>query len=291
MSSLSLNMFSSILNPVSVKEMARSWINEDIPNFDLQGAVAGNSEAVAKIYGKSPGILAGIPFANAVFNELECSPNWCFSEGEFLEPTCEVAYVGGKANNLLQAERVVLNILSRCSGVATGARRMKRIVSDRGWPGQVAGTRKTTPGFRMVEKYGLMVGGASTHRYDLSNMIMLKDNHVTLCGGSVKRAISEARKVAGFMNKIEVECRTFEEAQEAAITGADIIMLDNFSTRELQSVSNWIKNNYPSILVEASGGITYENVIKYAIPTVDIVSLSSLVQGYNTLDFSMKIVS
>lgn len=171
--------FHNILSPVLLQELARSWLKEDQPSFDLQGVVAGDTEIVAKIYCKSPGVLAGVPFVNAVLKEVDCSPNWFFMEGEHLDPSTvggpvEVAYVGGKGQNVLLAERVILNVLARCSGVATKSRRVKRKLSQLGWEGYLAGSRKTTPGFRMVEKYGLLVGGVATHRHDLSNMVMLK---------------------------------------------------------------------------------------------------------------------
>lgn len=228
-----------ILNPVVLRDLARSWIREDLSSFDLQGLAAGDKEIVATIYCKSSGVLAGVPFLNAIFDELKCTPNWFYKEGEWLEhsspinghgpsPPVEVAYVGGQAKNVLLAERLALNVLARCSGVATKARRVKMAVDDMGWKGTIAGTRKTTPGFRMVEKYGLLVGGVSTHRYDMSGMVMIKDNHVNLCGGSIEKAVNMVKGVASFMQKIEVETRNMEEAQAALRAGADIIMLDNF---------------------------------------------------------------
>lgn len=225
-----MNFYNHVLNPIAVQDLARSWLKEDLPGFDIQGLVAPDLEIAAKIFCKSPGVLAGIPFVNAVFHELNCSPNWFFKEGEWLEPApiCEVAYVGGKSRDILLAERIVLNVLARCSGVATQSRIVRSKLDQVGWKGHVAGTRKTTPGFRIVEKYGLLIGGASTHRYDLSNMVMLKDNHITICGGSIHKAITCVKEAASFVNKIEVECRSFDEAKEAAICGADIIMLDNF---------------------------------------------------------------
>lgn len=297
-----------ILNPIILQEQARIWIKEDLPHFDLQGFVCGDAPVVSKIFCKSPGVLAGVPFVNAVLQELQCTPNWFCMEGEWLDTSkgpIEVAYVGGSAVNVLVAERVVLNILSRCSGVATKSRRVRRKLNDLGWEGFIAGSRKTTPGFRMVEKYGLLVGGAATHRYDLSHMIMLKDNHVTICG-SMAKAIQKVKAVAGFSSKIEVESRTLEEALEAAKEGVDIIMLDNFqpqvrgkrfdwvfSNRDLQDIaeaSKYLKLKYPHILIEASGGITEENAFRYAKLTVDIISMSSLVQGYEAVDFSMKVL-
>ncbi|RWS30564.1 Nicotinate-nucleotide pyrophosphorylase-like [carboxylating] [Leptotrombidium deliense] len=288
-----MSSFSNILNPVILKELANAWIKEDLPNFDLGAALAADEEVVAKIYCKSDGVLAGIPFANAVFNELNCSPNWCFNEGEHLKgtPTTEVAYVGGKAQRVLLAERTVLNTISRCSGVATTAKRIKNKLQHVNWNGYLAGTRKTTPGFRIVEKYGLLIGGASTHRYDLSNMIMLKDNHINICGGSIKSAVEQTRAVAGFVNKIEVECRSHKEVVEAASAGVDIVMLDNFSVKDAKASSLWLKQRQPEILIEVSGGITEENILDYAVPTVDIISMGCLVQGYQTVDFSMKILT
>lgn len=219
-----------ILNPVLLQEHARAWLKEDSPNFDLQGVVAGDTEIVAKIFCKSPGVLAGVPFVNAVLREVDCSPNWFCMEGEVLDTSrgpIEVAYVGGKGQHVLLAERVILNILARCSGVATKARRVKRKLTQLGWDGSLAGSRKTTPGFRLVEKYGLLIGGADPHRFDLSSMVMLKDNHVTICG-SMKSAIKRVRNVTGFSTKVEVESRSLQEAFEAANAGVDIIMLDNF---------------------------------------------------------------
>lgn len=254
--------------------------------------MAEDKEVAAKILCKTHGVLAGIPFANAIFQELNCSPNWLFKEGEFLEgsPTCEVAYVGGEARNILLAERVVLNVISRCSGVATQARRVKQMVDSIGWKGMIAGTRKTTPGFRVVEKYGLLIGGVKTHRFDLSNMIMIKDNHIALSGGSITRAMNAVKAVNDFVSKVEVECRDLNEAKEAADCGADIVMLDNFTQKEMHDTSRYLKKNYPSLLLEVSGGITPEDVLQFAIPSIDIISLSALVQGYPSVDFSMKVL-
>jgi len=173
--------------------------------------------------------------------------------------------------------------------MATKSRRVKRKLSQLGWEGYLAGSRKTTPGFRMVEKYGLLVGGAATHRYDLSNMVMLKDNHVTICG-SMKAAVDKVRLVTGFSTKIEVEARNLDEALEAAATGVDIVMLDNFPPQDLNEASKHIKKLFNQVLLEASGGITEENVHRYAKPTIDIISMSSLVQGYEAVDFSMKVL-
>jgi len=282
----------NILNPVCLKEAAKSWLIEDCPNFDLQGIVAGEKEVIAKIYCKSKGVLAGVPFVNAVFKELDCTANWSCMEGTTIDGgsqnKIEVAHVTGKGSNVLLAERLILNILSRCSGVATRASRIKQKLIEHRWNGTIAGSRKTTPGFRMVEKYGLMVANVDPHRYDLSSMIMLKDNHVAI-SGSIKSAIDKVKNITSFSTKIEVECGSLEEATAAARASADIIMLDNFNPVDLQKVATEIKTTFPHILIEASGGITEDNAHHYAQTSIDIISMSSLIQGYETVDFSMKI--
>lgn len=146
-----------------------------------------------------------------------------------------MAYVRGNANNLLRGERVALNILARCSGIATVARQATTLARKHGFKGVIAGTRKTTPGFRLVEKYGMLVGGADTHRMDLSSMVMIKDNHIASCG-SIAAAIRAAKTAAGFACKIEVETVNATMASEAIEAGADVVMLDNRSPEQLRTL-------------------------------------------------------
>lgn len=194
----------------------------------------------------------------------------------------------GPACKLLQGERTTLNILTRASGIATHARELSKETERLGWKGEVAGTRKTTPGFRMVEKYALLVGGISTHRYDLSQMVMLKDNHIW-SAGSITTAVKKARKAGGFSVKIEVECRSLAEATEAAEAGAEIVMLDNFEPAALSKTAQALKASFPGLTIEASGGIRKDTLPKYCLPAVDVVSLSTTTQGYGTVNFSLKL--
>lgn len=183
---------SHVLHPLSIRHLAREWLKEDVPNFDYGGFVVGEKEETAVLLMKSPGVLAGRPFFDAVFKELDCTVHWeSILEGTYHEPlpVKTVATVSGKVRLLLLGERVALNIITRASGIASAANRLKKLVEKLGWKGEVAGTRKTTPGFRLVEKYALLVGGVSTHRYDLSSMIMLKDNHIWTAG-----SISQVKK-------------------------------------------------------------------------------------------------
>ncbi|XP_064460895.1 nicotinate-nucleotide pyrophosphorylase [carboxylating]-like isoform X2 [Ornithodoros turicata] len=281
-------MTESLLNPVILEELARTWLKEDHPSMDVGSMVVGDVDVTADLWCKSPGVLAGVPFANTVFSLLECEVKWLRNEGEWLHPVVKVAEVTGQARRVLLAERVVLNTLARASGVASSARRMREILNEIHWDGVLAGTRKTTPGFRLVEKYALLVGGADTHRYDMTSLIMLKDNHLAATG-SVEKAVRISKKMGGFTKKVEVECSSVEEAQMAARAGCDVIMLDNFQPKDLAATSHKLKTEFPNVLIEASGGITASNLTEYAIADVDIVSSSCLVQGYGTVDLSLKV--
>ncbi|XP_075703540.1 nicotinate-nucleotide pyrophosphorylase [carboxylating]-like isoform X2 [Rhinoderma darwinii] len=194
----------------------------------------------------------------------------------------------GHVNDLLLAERPALNVLSRVSGVATLARQVTEQARAAGWQGQVTGTRKTTPGFRLPEKYGLLVGGAGAHRYGIGDLIMLKDNHIWAMGG-VKKALHGVRALAGRTLKVEVECRSVEEALEAAAAEADLIMLDNFTPELLHHAALSIKTAFPGIVVEASGGVSPQNFLQFLGPHVDMVSMGCLTQGPPSIDFSLKL--
>lgn len=203
-------------------------------------------------------------------------------------PVVKVAEVRGPAHHLLLGERVALNTLARCSGVASAAAAAVEVAEGAGWSGRVAGTRKTTPGFRLVEKYGLLVGGAAGHRYDLGGMVMVKDNHVVAAGG-VEKAVQRARQAAGFSLKVEVECSSLAEALQAAEAGADVVMLDNFKPEELHPTAAALKARFPRVAVEASGGVTLDNLPQFCGSHVDIISLGMLTQAAPALDFSLKL--
>ena len=164
-----------------------------------------------------------------------------------------------------------------------------------GYTHTLAGTRKTTPGFRLVEKYGMLIGGCDPHRYDLSTMTMLKDNHIWACQNSITRAVHAAKAAGGFSIKVEVECQTEEEAEEAIRAGADVVMLDNFSGEGVKIASRSLKERLRSgegkeFLIEVSGGLTEENVEGFVCEDIDIISTSSIHQGVKHVDFSLKIV-
>ncbi|KAJ1941349.1 nicotinate-nucleotide diphosphorylase (carboxylating) [Linderina pennispora] len=286
--------FTALLPPTFHRTI-EGWLAEDIPSFDYGGYVVGNEEKTATLYCKSPGVVAGRPFFDEVFRQVGCTVSWNHEEGAEIDPLggkVAVAEVCGPARKILLGERLALNILARCSGVASRARRLRKIADASNFQGVVAGTRKTTPGFRLIEKYGMEVGGADTHRMDLSAMVMLKDNHIWATG-SIANAVKAARSVAGFSIKIEVECQSEAEADEAIEAGADIVMLDNFTPESMQAAAVNIKERWAKlsrvVLVEASGGITEETAPLYMGRGIDIISFGAMTQSVPHVDFSLKI--
>ena len=258
------------LLPASWKTQVTAWLAEDTPSFDYGGFVVGSGQRTATLWGKSAGIIAGIPFFDEVFRQCGCTVEWHAREGSHVEtqgakPKMKVATVTGPVNGLLQGERVALNILARCSGVASASRGLLINLRSAGYKGILAGTRKTTPGFRLVEKYGMMVGGADTHRMDLSSMIMLKDNHVW-SRGSIAQAVASARAVGGFSLKVEVEVQSEAEADEAIEAGASVVMLDNFTPDGVKVAAKSLKEKWAGkrdFLLEVSGGLREGNAEAY----------------------------
>ncbi|CDH51271.1 nicotinate-nucleotide pyrophosphorylase [Lichtheimia corymbifera JMRC:FSU:9682] len=277
------------------KKLIAQYLEEDVPSFDYGGYVVGEDEKVAILYCKAEGVLAGVPLFNEVFKQLGCRVEWYVKEGEWLKPQGkqEIARVYGTARHILLGERTALNIICRCSGIALRSRKVLELQKEKGFKGVIAATRKTTPGFRLVEKYGVLVGGLDTHRMDLSSMIMLKDNHIW-SAGSITKAVQAARRAGGFALKIEVECQSEEEADEAIAAGADIVMLDNFTGEGLKKAAKSIKERWAAkgvnhFLIESSGGITYETCANYFCDDIDVLSMSTVTQGVPHVDFSLKI--
>ncbi|GAA5799952.1 hypothetical protein HPULCUR_005373 [Helicostylum pulchrum] len=277
------------------KALVAQYLAEDVPSFDYGGYVVGEQEQMAILYCKAEGVVAGVPFFDEVFKQLDCKVEWTCKEGDWLKPEgkLEIAKVYGSARNILLGERTALNIISRCSGIALRARMVSELQKEKGFKGVIAATRKTTPGFRLVEKYGVLVGGLDTHRMDLSSMVMLKDNHIW-SSGSITKAVQNARSVCGFALKIEVECQSEQEADEAIEAGADIVMLDNFTGEGLKLAAKSIKERWAAkgkthFLIESSGGITYETCAGYFCQDIDVLSMSTITQGVPHVDFSLKI--
>lgn len=284
------------------KQQITDFLSEDVPSFDYGAFVVGNKEETGSLYLKQSGLICGVPFAAEVFKQCNLEVEWHYKEGDFISEDklaenkgkIVVATVKGHANDILLSERTALNLLARASGVATQSFITKKLADENGYTGLIAGTRKTTPGLRVLEKYSMLVGGVDPHRYDLSSMVMLKDNHITSTG-SITTAVQRARSVCGFAVKVEVEVSSEADAKEAIDAGADVIMLDNFKGSELQEVAKSLKKHYEgknkAFLLECSGGLTLQNLSSYLCNDIDIYSTSSIHQGTGVIDFSLKINS
>lgn len=282
------------------KQHITDYLSEDVPSFDYGAFVVGSKQETASLYMKQSGLICGVPFAAEVFKQCELEVEWHYKEGQYISAEqlaankgkIVVATVKGPANKILLSERTALNLMARSSGIATQSHITKKLADESGYTGLIAGTRKTTPGLRQLEKYSMLVGGVDPHRYDLSSMVMLKDNHITSTG-SITEAVKLARRVCGFAVKVEVEVSTEDDAKEAIEAGADVIMLDNFTGAELQEVARslkqYFKGSNKSFLLECSGGLTLQNLSSYLCNDIDIYSTSSIHQGTGIVDFSLKI--
>lgn len=260
-----------------------AYLQEDLGDDDDSNGIVPGVEAYGRIICKEDGVLAGLEEASAVFEHLGLSVSTVFIDGQEVKKGEMVLEAVGNAPDLLRGERLALNFLGRMSGIATITGKCVSIASGV----RIAATRKTTPGFRKFEKKAIKLGGGDTHRYDLSAAVMIKDNQIRIMG--LENAIAEARRVASFTKKIEIEVESLEDAMRAASLGVDIIMFDNMRPDVIREAADNVKKINSRIIVEASGGITLSNLKDYALSGVDVISLGALTRDAKWLDFSMDI--
>jgi nicotinate-nucleotide pyrophosphorylase (carboxylating) len=239
---------------------------------------------------KESGILAGVEVAKRIFQvvDKETAFNEILKDGDEVKKGDVAFKVHGYAQSILKAERVVLNCMQHMSGIATKTNQIVQLLN--GLKTKVLDTRKTTPGIRLLEKMAVKIGGGENHRFGLFDMIMIKDNHIDYCGG-IEMAIIATNKylVKNQMQlKIEIECRNLTEVEKVMSIGkVQRIMLDNFSTDDLKKAVHIINNRYET---EASGGITENNIRKYAECGVDYISVGALTHSVKSMDMSLKAV-
>lgn len=267
-------------------------IAEDIGDGDHSALASIPADAVgkAKLLFKDEGIIAGIDIALQVFKKVDSSLNTTifYSDGDRLK-FGDIAFITeGSVRSLLQAERIILNIMQRMSGIATKTNQYVKEIE--GTHAVLLDTRKTTPGMRYLEKLAVKIGGAQNHRFGLFDMIMLKDNHIDYAGG-IAQAISRTHEYlngTGRNLRIEVEVRTEAELDQVLFAGGvDRIMLDNFTPERIAKVIPIINGRYET---EASGGITIENIRQYALTGVDYISVGALTHSVRSLDMSFKAI-
>ncbi len=278
------------MNPLLVDELLKNYLNEDIGRADLSAEGVFRGERVkAIIKAKEDGILAGLPFAVRVFKLLDGSLRFSspLREGMEFKKGDILLEVEGNAKAILMGERVALNILQRLSGIATKTRKMVEKIRD--LPVRLLDTRKTTPGFRLFEKYAVKVGGGENHRFALYDMVMIKDNHIKVAGG-VEEAVRRVRELIPPVYKVEVEVSNFEELLKVLRLPVDIVMLDNFSVEEAREAIRIIREAGKPFEIEISGGIREDNIREYALTGVDYISSGSVIHSARWLDLSMKVV-
>ena len=262
------------------------FVGEDLGEWDDSSSLVPDIGAKAVIIAKEECIISGLAEAVEIFAYFGLSATPLYDDGEYVPAEARVITVRGSARAILQAERVVLNFMARMSGISTLTR---ECVLAAGGRVRIAATRKTTPGFRVFEKKAVFLGGGDTHRFNLSDAVLIKDNHIKILG--LEECLRCAREHASFTKKIEVEVESQGDMIKAAKGGADIIMFDNMAPEEIaRGVERLVEMGLKDrILLEASGGITPDNIQKYAGSGVDVISLGALTRNARWIDLSLEI--
>lgn len=269
-----------------IKKFVKKALEEDVGRGDLFSLVGKESFASANIICKDEGVFAGQSYVKTLCKMQKLDVKFYVKDGELIHKGNIVALIEGKSKAILMVERTLLNMMQHASGIATNVAKYQRIVQA--FPIKLLDTRKTRPHLRIFEKYAIRCGGGSNHRMGLDDCLMIKDTHLKTID-DLKVFISEARQKLPFTCKIEVECEDIEFAKFAMQCGADIVMCDNMTPDEILLVVNYKCQNFPHVLLEASGNITKENIVTYAKTGVDAISSGSLIHQATWLDFSMKI--
>jgi nicotinate-nucleotide pyrophosphorylase (carboxylating) len=263
-------------------------LEEDIGPGDVttNALIEPDRAATGIIFAKEPFILAGLHVAEEVFTNLDpgMSFDTTFQDGDRVENRDEILTVRGNCRAVLTGERTALNFLQRLSGISTLTRQYVDQVA--GSKVRLTDTRKTTPGWRRLEKYAVKIGGADNHRFGLYDGVLIKDNHIMACGG-IREAVDRIRNDRAHPLQIEVEVSDMNQVREALEKGVDIIMLDNMKPNDIHEAVTLIDGR---ALVEVSGGVTLETLVEAANTGVDIISIGALTHSARSVDISMRVV-
>lgn len=277
-----------------LEESLRRMFIEDLGQGDVTTAliVPEGSVADAEVVAKEGGVIAGLEEAGILLESLNLKVEALVKDGEEVRPEQALLRIFGDARTILSVERTLLNVVSRMSGIATATRMLVERVKEAGSKARVACTRKTAPGLLYFDKKAVLIGGGDTHRLHLDDMILIKDNHI-VTAGSIKEAVRRVKGSASFSKKIGVEVSKVEDVLNAAESGADVIMLDNFSPEQVRDAVKLLDEAgfLGRVLLEASGRITADNVLEFASTGVDIVSLGEITHSAKALDVSLVIKS
>ena len=274
------------IDKFQMDESIRLALKEDITSEDISTNAVYKNDRLAEIslFSKEEGILAGIDVFKRVFELLDSSVEFTEykKDGDNLLNKDLILKIRANVKTILSAERTALNYLQRMSGIATYTRKMLEALDDKNI--KLLDTRKTTPNMRIFEKYAVRVGGGYNHRYNLSDAIMLKDNHID-AAGSITEAIKLAREYSPFIKKIEIEVEDLKGVEEAVKAGADIIMLDNM---DIETTKEAIKIINKKAIIECSGNVDINNINRFKGLEIDYISSGAITHSAKILDLSLK---
>jgi nicotinate-nucleotide pyrophosphorylase (carboxylating) len=276
------------LNYLIVDEFIKSALIEDINYGDIttDTLFEGNEVSRGRFIAKEHGIVAGIEIAKRVFHTLDKDIVFknSLKDGDMVKPGDTIAEIEGNSKSILKGERVALNIMQRMCGIATKTNSIVNMVKD--YDVKIVDTRKTLPGFRILDKYSVTVGGGYNHRLNLSDYVMIKDNHIKAVG-SIKKAVEIIKGKLPFTTKIEVEVENLSQLKEAVCTEADVIMLDNMDLGTMKKAVEFVNKKF---ILEASGNVNEENVQAIASTGVDLISIGNLTHSVKAMDISLKFI-
>jgi len=275
-----------------LEEKLKQLLAEDVGQGDVTSAavVPAGLAVEAAVIAKEAGIVAGIEEVAILAESLGLSAKAEVADGDEVKNGKVILRLSGNAQTILSAERTMLNLLSRMGGIATTTKRLTEKLEKAKSPAKIAATRKTAPGLGYFDKKAVLIGGGDPHRLRLDDMILIKDNHIAIAG-NVEEAVKKAKQNAPFSKKIEAEVTSTAGALKAAEAGADIVMLDNFSPKQVRKAVEALKKAgfFGKILLEVSGGITEQNLLEYASAQVNIISMGALTHSVQALDISLEI--
>jgi nicotinate-nucleotide pyrophosphorylase (carboxylating) len=275
-----------------LEEKLRQILAEDIGQGDVtaQAIIPPNLTVQAIVIAKEDGIAAGIEETTVLAEYLGLKVKAKVADGEKIKNKQVLMEISGDAQTILSAERTMLNLLSRMSGIATKTRMLTDKLKKANMKTKIAATRKTAPGLLYFDKKAVTIGNGDSHRLHLDDMVLIKDNHLAIVG-SPEEAVKKAKENVSFSKKIEVEVTKASDALKVAQAGADVIMLDNFSIEGVKDAVGLLEKAgfLGKVILEVSGGITAENIMDYATAKIDVISMGELTHSVKALDISLEI--
>ena len=284
---------------MEIRSLLTDFLNEDIGTGDITSntLIDEKTDATAKIICKNnddgtAAVVSGLSEAKTIFDICGCTSTPLVNDGSHLTEKTEVMAIQGSARSILKAERTALNLLMHMSGISTKTSQFVKKLGEYSESVSISSTRKTSPGLRHFDKKSVVLGGGLSHRYRLDQLILIKDNHIAIVG-SVIKAIELVRSKYGSNRKIECEVCDYNGIIDAIGSGADIVMLDNFSPDLVHESLEKIKKLRlrDRIIIEVSGGITLDNIYEYASAKPDVISVGSLTHSFQSVDYSLEISS